>query len=161
MSSSKTPEDFRWKQMLFAVSDYCRDRDDPSQLLSPDEVSLLVGGQEPQLKKLDLFKQLVDEGYINAKLMEAWKGGPPFSAVRIAGLTRSGNQLISEMSRDQDDLVERLDGIIVALGRLEPQKRKRGEKVIEEMKLFIRSLSHQEAQAFVEQIVRRLSGYVS
>ena len=75
MSSSKTPEDFRWKQMLFAVSDYCRDRDDPSQLLSPDEVSLLVGGQEPQLKKLDLFKQLVDEGYINAKLMEAWKGG--------------------------------------------------------------------------------------
>src|SRR5215207_352002 len=61
--------------MLFAVSDYCRDRDDPSQLLSPDEVSLLVGGQEPQLKKLDLFKQLVDEGYINAELMEAWKGG--------------------------------------------------------------------------------------
>ena len=61
------------------------------------------------------------------------------------------------MSRDQDDLIEKVDEIVVALGRMEPQKRKRGEKVIEEMKLFIRSLSHQEARAFVEEIVERLS----
>ena len=42
--------------------------------MAPDEVASLVGGEEPPRKKQDLFKQLVDEGFIDANLSVGWKG---------------------------------------------------------------------------------------
>ena len=138
--------------MLLAVNEYCKDRDDPSEPLSYDQIGSLVGG-EYQLRRVYLFKQLVeDERLISAELYKGWKGGPPFSHAHITGLTRAGHQFISEMTRVHDEVIERLDQMIVALGQLEPEKKIRGEKVIEELKLFIRSLSHHEARLFIEQL---------
>jgi hypothetical protein len=144
--------------MLFAVNEYCREREDPGQPVTYHQIGSLVGG-EYQLEQVYLFKQLVDEGFINAMLYKGWKGGPPFSHAQIVGLRRPGHQFISEMSREQDELIEKLDEIIEALGRLEPDKKKRGERVIQELKLFIRSLTHQEARLFIEELIQRLSSY--
>ena len=47
--------------MLFAVNEYCQDRDDPREPLWYQQVGSLVGG-EYQLKQVYLFKQLVVRG---------------------------------------------------------------------------------------------------
>jgi hypothetical protein len=143
--------------MLHAVSEYCQDRDDPSELLTYDQIGSLVG-DEYQLEQVYLFKQLVDEGLIDATTYSSVTGGLPFSHAQISGLTKAGYQFISEMSRDQDELIAKLDEVISALGRLEPAKRKRGEKIIGALKLFLRSLSHQEARTVIQHLIQSLQG---
>lgn len=177
LSPKETPAEFRWRKMLYVVNEYCENRIDPSEWLTYDQIGSMVGGEsvyEPeisstgeaefdsfgirkhQMDQINLFKQLVEEGYIRADIGKGHAGGPPFDKARIQGLTRKGFEFISEFSKDTDEIVEKLDKIKETLEELKPEEKKKGEKIIEELKMFVRSLSYAEAQAFIKTLAETL-----
>ncbi len=176
MSPGETPEEYRWRKMLHAVKEYCDNRINPSESLHYSEIDSMFGGEEEvyqpefnssgeayydaagilkhQMDQINLFEQLVEEGYIRAQLDRSVAVRAPFLDARIQGLTSRGNKFISEFSQDKDEIIEKLDAIKEALKDLKPEEKKKGEKVIEEVKVFIRSISQYEAQEFVKLLVQ-------
>lgn len=163
--------------MLYAVNEYCENRNDPSEWLTYDQIGSMVGEDsvyEPeissteevkfnsfgirkhQMDQINLFKQLVEEGYIRADISKGYAGGSPFDRARIQGLTRKGFEFISEFAKDTDEIVEKLDKIKEALEELKPEEKRKGEKIIEELKMLVRSLSHAEARAFIKTLAETL-----
>jgi hypothetical protein len=112
---------------------------------------------------LNLFLQLVDEGYINARLGKGYKGGPPFIRAWVRGLTERGHRLVGGMPDPYAQLIQLLDDIADATWTLSdekmpPAKKQRAQDAVRELKDIVRSLPPGAAGGIAGQITRGLFG---
>jgi len=112
---------------------------------------------------LNLFLQLVDEGYINARLGQAFKGGPPFTQAWVRGLTEKGHQLVGGMPDPYAQLIQMLDDIADATWTLSdkkmpPEKKRRARAAAKELQEILKSLPPSVAGAIAGQITGGLFG---
>jgi hypothetical protein len=112
---------------------------------------------------LNLFLQLVDEGYINARLGKGYKGGPPFIRAWVRGLTEKGHRLVGGMPDPYAQLIQMLDDIADATWALSdekmpPEKKQRAQDAVRELKDIVRSLPPGAAGGIAGQIAGELFG---
>lgn len=158
------PEWGKRERMLWRVHEWCQDRTDPQQKLMYDAVATMVGDpvyegapteqgsvfdaqamQKHMGEQMNLFLNLVDEGYIHADVNRgSYKGGPPFTFATMRGLTEKGLRAIGELPKPQDELLRRLDRIEKAIQELgdsaSPDERQKATRAVKELKHFVRGL---------------------
>ncbi len=112
------PEAARRQDMLRSVHDWYQSQTDYNPMLKPQEIEQIgdgLGLNGP--RSINLFKRLVAEGFIHARLAGRVKShGPGFMFAPIEGLTGRGLVAIGEAP----DLTERLvRGLRAAIERIE------------------------------------------
>ncbi len=98
------PEIVRWQNMLRAIHEWGQDQYNERL----DYQSVVHMGQQfglTEAQSLNIFEMLVDEGYINARLIEGYLGGPRFRFAFLKGLTKKGLIAIGEAPDPTESLI--------------------------------------------------------
>jgi hypothetical protein len=157
MDKPEYPEWGRRERMLWAIHEWVQDRPAGEYRIEVDQVATLIddgeyvqfndpdpdkaAAKKRQEEQINLFKDLVEEDLIKAKIHTA-EETPYFAFAMVRGLSRQGEEMIQELPDPNQSLLDRLDEITVAIRGLQdvPEADKDAtEKALEEIKGFVRT----------------------